>query len=206
MPVRSALRTLAVFGRSFRFSGGIHGLDMFDLDSPVQPVLDVARAGELGSIETSFGAGGFFHVGTDQNHLGAGSLENDDNPAAILDSTWGVPGERWVWLIDHWVACTNSNVTSAILSMSFPALGNAFALRDVLLRNYDNATQFHDPGASTFNIALLPGARFTAPMRPTLIPAGGLIGYRSTATGVVTMRQTCLCWVGPIGVYPPGMA
>lgn len=200
-------RLFNAFPRVVQFPGTVQTApEEFDIGAPIQPVWDVHRDAELSKLEIDRQAGGFFQIGQDNGHGGAGVLTatvsvyaNPPLPAAVLATN------PWVWLIEAWFTNNTSiaSITEMTLSMGIAALGNAFAARDVGLMRTPQASffTFHNPAGTAFVVM---SANVLA--RPIMIPFGGSLGFRSEATAACTCRLNTICWVGPVGVYPPGLA
>jgi len=214
-------KPLIVIGRIMRFLDGRTSLTKMELGLPAQPVYDISRQAALGSIETSPGAGGFFQVGQDNVHAAGG--ETVEGAMAVysgLSPSWGTEGERWIWLMQIAGSVSSLGVmgagSSARLALAIPALGSALARRDMLLREWDGAVTVSTTLSATFPAALTSSTlamQNPGPTLPILIPSPGgatgstLLTWRTVATAANpgTIRLSTLCWIGPTGVYPPGL-
>lgn len=207
----SLFRTAALkfLSRRYQFIGDRISPERVDLVQPISLVHDVGRELALESIQTDRQAGGFFQVGQDNVHAVANTQENTVDVYGTLDASWGSPGERWCWLMDSWVTANATVITAAQLSLGIPALGSALAQRDVVLGVWGQQSAFHDVEGTGFSVAGLLNAntQFEHLMRPIFIPPGSAgLGFRSVSSAAGTIRLSTICWVGPLGVYPPGVA
>lgn len=199
-------QALQLIGDLYRPNGGARFPDQIDLASPISVVHDVSREIELGTVVTDPLTAGFFQVGQDNVHVGATTMVATVPVYTNLASTWGIPGERWVWLMYAWASGLTADMTSAQLSMSIPDIGASLALRDVMLTEFSAPVEFHDVTTNAFEFALQPNTRNPGFMqRPVPIFPEASLGWRTVSSAATTMRLTTVCWVGPQGVYPPGL-
>lgn len=207
---RLLTRSLDLLGRVFRLPSGLQSLGNIDLDAPIQPVLDISRWGERGAIETSRLTGGFFHVGQDNTHPAADTQSNTVNPYASLNDSWGIDGERWVWLMYAAVQSTTAaGFTAAYLTANLPVIPTAMIGRDFMLGAWQGAVSV-SAVSSTLAGAGVGAAGFThpdqmVPNRPFPLFPGSTMTFRSLSSAALTVRLSAICWVGPTGVYPPGL-
>lgn len=194
--------------RVYRVVGGFMGVQDIDLDAPIQRVLDVHRQDELEAIQTDRRAGSFFQVGDDHVHAIAGSLTAALDPYASLDASWGQAEQRWVWLIRAALTATADVLAAqgASLNVGYPALGNALALRDFPICFWTNSGFTIDNGGTGSLAYQVSGNLTQINPLPILVPIGGRIRTFSQVSAAGTIRFQTICWVGPIGVYPPGIA
>lgn len=205
-------RALQVLDRCFQFAAGSPTAPTeFSIESPITPVYDVRRDHQLGVIETAKGAGGYYQVGTDlSGGAGAGNLDDVLDPYAVdVPPKWGDPANRWVWYVwrPNLLIDVLANFTSANQVITHAQVGAAFAPRDYPIAYWTNVAITMNASLATFTEMVFNGdtAPFLTPW-PRLIPPGGTIRTRVVKANALNARWQGILWIGPIGVYPPGMA
>lgn len=210
-------RCLLVLDRLYHFRAGAQTAPQeFSTESSIQPVHDLSRVSELGEIITNPGASGFFSLDQDNVHVGGDTVTAFIDPYGTLDGTWGEVGKRWIWLYKYAgsvsSAAVNGAASQAILALNVFGLGNALTRRDFLIDLWgvnDNI------GIGTSLSATFPASlahitarqpTFGMPLPIPLFP-NSLLSWQSIATAAVagTFRIEMICWIGPFGVYPPGL-
>jgi hypothetical protein len=204
-------RALKLLDRLYEFPGDAQSAPLeFSTESPVQPVHDVSREVELGAIVTNPGAAGIFSLDQDNVHAGGDNIQSFIDPYGTLDATWGKVGARWIWMLRYGATCTLASGgagSSARLSLGVLALGNALVLRDYLIALWGSSTAQLIKASGSLPAAMtLVGTQSGMPL-PIPLPPNCQLGWYTDATAAApgTMRISMLCWIGPYGVYPPGM-
>lgn len=217
---RTKERLLFLLDRLYRFpSGSKAAPDDVNVEGSVQLVHDVSRMAEMGAIVTDPGAAGFFSVDQDNVHAAGGeTVDNTVDPYGTLAATWGIPDQRWIWLY-RVAGSASSNGTFgatalATLTASVAKLGQAISRRDYLIAAWGaaNKAEIGSTLSATFPVSLT--SLSTGPFSPApqmqlpfpLFPGTVLTWHTfATAANPGTIRFEALCWIGPYGVYPPGV-
>lgn len=184
----------------------------YDLTSPIVSVHDVSREAELGAYAFDEKVGGFFQVGQDNAHPAASTVNSNPTVYTVTDQAFGSGSLNRVWCWLMWAGLemnASGFLTSAKLSVQVPQVGSALAPRNFLIEYWDADIAQPTGGFGTpytyFGVRAA-AANQQRTRLPFLIPAGGQFGFQSiTSGGDFTIRLDTICWVGPIGVMPPGM-
>lgn len=205
-------RALRLLDQLYEFGAGAPSAPTdADVTAPLQFIHDVSRTAELGKSVVDPRTLGYFQIGQDNVHAGAGALAADVPVYPTLDALFGPDAAQrlWAWLIfaGLQVEGTATLVTSS-LALKVQPIGNALALRDFLIARW-NVVQAMDVGGAWgfgayHGAAATPGPIMQLPL-PLWVPAGASFGFYSDASMAGTIRFSSICWAGPIGVFPPGM-
>lgn len=197
-------QALQLIGDLYRPNGGARFPDQIDLSSPINVVHDVSREIELGTIRTDPKTAGYFSVTKTHVHAGADVAVSDIDPYDSLLPTWGIPGERWIWLAWYGYTATAAQIADAELVVGVPTLGEATKAGDILVGRGDDSITIN-PFSNTETIACQTIPKNAGAQLPFPVFEGGGLGYRSSSLAACSITLSALLWVGPVGVYPPSV-
>lgn len=211
-------RPWGVLDRIYRFVGGISPTRAISVEQPVTLVHDLSREAERGSGYGEWE--GFWVFGGTNAHAGASTLVSVYWPTQAAAALLGISAtEIGVWLKAVSQFCPTvdaANWSSSQVAMGYqarisPGAPYGPAGAPYRLLQWSQAAQVtavgDAAGGSTVSIAAQQMALSPPWQEPSIyVPQDSAITFRSISTGVVNITCNLLCWVGPRGASPPGMA
>lgn len=209
----SALRVLE---RLYGFVAG-QPLGEVELDLPIQLVHNVSREIEVSSGYGITPSGGYWLIGPTHTHAAADSQRSVTNPYTVVRANAAINAtlppsnlDIDIWYMG-WSGMfeTGGLITAANSGIWFPPIPGQTAAFPMLVWAAAGAyamTDLAGTGNAQVNSAAAAGYRPNGPLLPTPLPVGSLLGHLSTSSAATTVVIADLCWLGPKGCLPPGVA
>jgi len=216
LPVPILARLLTGLGDLLKLDGSRVSPSEYAIESPAQPVHDLARWLEWTGAkinETSPGRG-YFEIQIPTTHAAGDTQVGVADPYALLAAIAQIEIARLeIWLIQCWPTASDGDLTSCGLSLTFPATmatgGGAITHGFPLAFYTGTDRQYSEDGvaATYFSFDRTGSAWGGGAPTPMFIPRGTLFTTVTVSSAAITTtRSHFLCWAGPVGTRPPGVA
>lgn len=157
------------------------------------------------SILTGPGFGGYFDQGGENAHAAAESKELVLDPATEVAVQPWWSEDSWLWLMNAGVVMPDNVLTLATLTVNHPKLPTAGAAREWPVANWNSSVQYIGTPSDFFGINIVAGRLVYLQPMPFPLFKGSTLRFRSTTNAAGDIRINTIMWIGPQGVFPPGL-
>lgn len=208
-------RLLGLVDRLFVFPAGVSGAPTeYSVESPIQPVHELGRGAELASGIGGVASGGYWLIGPQHAHGAANQIQTVTDPRTVIRAS-GVPGvppsdlDMDVWYM-QWSAGWEETALNAIATASaaiwFPIVPGRTAVQPLGIASWTAERDISDSAGGAATKLLSVDTNIPRPTLPIPLPIGAKFGTLTVSTAATTCTIAHLCWVGPRGARPPGVA